>query len=203
MGTLGDHYWCCPGVWLPCLRPVSASHSPVFCSLLLLHSDLGLNAVDLQLQLVVRRLNRLFLPQLSLDRRDICLQIPTPGGGEEQQERSHRCDRARKVLHCSRWKCWRQSWPVLQVLLHAFCLVQLALGLLQLFEQRHHLRLHVLHLGCSLRDQHSGVLNSNSKRKIISPLIHQSCTVHRFGILNLHPLTFRTFLTSTVFKFNL
>lgn len=41
--------------------------------------------------------------------------------------------------------------PVLQVLLHSFSFVQLALSLLQLFEQRLHLSFHALHLRLCLK----------------------------------------------------
>lgn len=47
----------------------------------------------------------------------------------------------------------RQMWlqPVLHVLLHSFGLIQLALSLLQLLEQRLHLRFHALHLRLRLK----------------------------------------------------
>lgn len=72
---------------------LSLSLSPVLRSLLLLDLDLGLNAVDLQLQPVVLRLNRLFVPQLSLDSRDVQLQIPASGevgvrGGGQVENKS-------------------------------------------------------------------------------------------------------------------
>lgn len=72
---------------------LSLSLSPVLRSLLLLDLDLGLYAVDLQLQPVVLRLNRLFVPQLSLDSRDVQLQIPASGevgvrGGGQVENKS-------------------------------------------------------------------------------------------------------------------
>lgn len=49
------------------------------------------------------------------------------------------------------WFCLKTAQPVLQVLLHSFGFIQFALSLLQLFEQRLHLRFHALHLRLCLK----------------------------------------------------
>lgn len=49
------------------------------------------------------------------------------------------------------WFHLKTARPVLQVLLHSFGFVQLALSLLQLLEQRLHLRFHALHLRLCLK----------------------------------------------------